>query len=654
MPRAFPPSNLSRLITLITVVTVVGILYFAHAILVPLALAILFTFVLTPLVTRLERWGVNRAVAVVGVVLICCLIVLFIGWIVGGQLSNLADNLDRYRGTIEQKIVAFSPRNGTWMKLTRVANELEEKMEKPATQPATHPTTAQSSTQPTTVPAEAVAETLGDGIPPPGPPPIPVSVVQTRTAPISVFEQYLGLALGPLATAGLVIIFVIFILLRREDLRDRLIKLVAHGSLTITTQAIDDAGARISRYLLMQSIVNICFGFAMGLGFRIIGIPNAFLWGLLCTVLRFIPYIGTWLAACFPLSLALAVFPDNRHLLYTAIFYVTGEIVVANFIEPYLYGSSTGMSEVAVLLAAVFWAWLWGPIGLLLSTPLTTILVVVGKHFPQMAFLDTLLSDTPVLDPHMRYYQRLLALDENESGELVEEYLEKMPLENVYDVVVIPALAIAEEDRRHNQLNEERQQFITTAVGHHIERLAKRREELLKAAHEPASELKKVIDSLPLMNSEKATGAQSKFHATPITGRPEIHVVCFPAHSDADALIAAMLAQCLQIRGFSASFVDAAMLAGEMVQKIADESTNIVAISALPPRAVRSARYLCKRIQAADPKLPIAVGLWNLQVEMRLARRRISPLPSVHVANTLCKLIEQIDQLAKAVPISST
>jgi predicted PurR-regulated permease PerM len=641
MSRAPLPSNLSRLITLAMIVLVVAILYFANSILVPLALAILFTFLLSPVVTRLERWKIPRAPAVIGVVLLCCMLLLFIIWIVGGQLANLADNLDHYRGNIEGKITAFSPGHGTWLKLTRVADELQEKLEKPATQ---------ATTQPTTLPASVTKTAASDAlIPAPGAAPLPVSVVENKTAPLAMMQRYLGVALGPLAMAGLVTIFVIFILLRREDLRDRIIKLVAHGSLTITTQALDDAAERISKYLLMQSIVNICFGLCMGIGFRLIGIPNAFLWGLLCTILRFIPYIGTWIAACFPLSLALAVFPDNHHFVYTAIFYVVVELIVANFIEPSLYGSSTGMSEVAVLLAAVFWAWLWGPIGLLLSTPLTTILVVIGKHFPQMSFLDTLLSDTPALDPYMRYYQRLLALDENESGKLVEEYLEKMSLEDVYDTVVIPALVLAEEDRRQGQLDDQRQKFIIIAVSAHILRLNVRRMALEEAVQGKETELKEVVEGIPLPTSDKnPTHAEKKYHPTPITGRPEIHVLCLPAHSDADALVANILAQCLEIRGFSASFVDAAMLAGEMVQRVAAETTQIVAISALPPRAVRSSRYICKRLHAVSEDLPIAVGLWNTHVELRLARRRIAPEPSVHVAKSLCGLINVIDQMAKS------
>lgn len=640
MPRSPDSSNASRLIMLAMVVLVVAILYVAHAILVPLALAILFTFLLTPIVSRLEQWQVHRAPAVIGVVLICVLIIAAIGWVVGGQVSNLADNLDRYRGNIDHKILSLKPHNLSWIKFTRIANEFQEKLETPTTQ-STQPTTTPAEVLPATNPTFTQEQT-----------PVPVSVVQTKSEPLQIMEHDLGLALGPLATAGIVVVFVIFILLKREDLRDRIIKLVAHGSLTVTTQALDDAAARISRYIFMQSIVNLCFGFCMGLGFYLIGIPNSFLWGLLCAILRFIPYVGTWIAACFPLGLSLAVFQDNWHFIYTAIFYVLSEMILFNFIEPWVYGSSTGMSEVAVLLAAVFWAWLWGPIGLLLSTPLTTILVVIGKHVPQLQFLDTLLGDSPVLDPCMRYYQRLLAMDENESGSLVEEYLEKMPLENVYDSVVIPALALAEEDRRHGQLNEARQKFISDAVTAQIEFLGQRRLELEEESRQPKeSELKKVIENIPIFGGEK-TGqpADQKFHPTPITGSPDIRILCLPARSDFDALIARMIAQCLEIRGFSASFADATVLASEMVQRVATDSIHIVAISALPPSAVRHARYLCKRLHAPGPDLPIAIGIWDPHIDPKITKRRIAAERSVHVSTTLCDLITTIEQLAKSLP----
>ncbi|HEY1684760.1 MAG TPA: AI-2E family transporter [Tepidisphaeraceae bacterium] len=644
MARNTVPSNISRLVTLATIALVVTILYVAHTILVPLALAILFTFVLSPVVARLERWKVHRAPAVIGVVLICFMILLLIGWIVSGQLGNLADNLDQYRGNIAQKLINLSPHSQTWMKFTRVASEVEEKFDKPTTQ-----ATTQSATQPTTMPISSDGKiAVSDDNP------VPVAIVRSRSAPLDIMQEYLGYALGPLATAGLVIIFVIFILLRREDLRDRLIKLVAHGSLTITTQAIDDAAARISRYLTMQSLVNIGFGLIMGLSFWIIGIPNSFLWGLLCCIFRFIPYIGTWIAAIFPLGLSLAVFKTNGQFIATAIIYLAVELIIANFVEPYLYGSSTGLSEVAVLLAAVFWAWLWGPIGLLLSTPLTTILVVIGKHFPNLEFFDTLLSDTPVLDPHMRYYQRLLAMDENESLKLLEEYLEKMPLENVYDHVVIPALVLTEKDRRQGQLSEERQKFILTAVTNHIQRLGERREELKKKAEESEnqkpSELKKVIDNIPLINSEKIATPETQFYPVPTTGRPEIQVLCLPAHSDADSLTAAMLAQCLSIRGFTSNSLDVTLLAGEMMQKVQEKKPQIVAISALPPRAMRFSRYLCKRLRAWNEQLPIAVGLWNSRIDLRLAKRRLGLEGNIHAAKSLCSLIEVIDQLAKHFP----
>lgn len=644
MSRSPLPPNAVRFISLATFVIVVTILYFASAILVPLALAILFTFLLTPLVARLERRRIARTPAVIAVVAVCVFVILIIGWVVVRELGHLADNLDRYRGNIATKIEELHLNNGPWTKLTEVGRELQQKLSgaSPTTQASPH---SPSAVQPTV--ASPTSQPTAEN-------PLPVAVIRTKTPALETVQHYFGVLLGPLATTGLVIVLVIFILIRREDMRDRIIKLVAQGSLTVTTQALDDAGQRISRYLLMECMINGGYGVLLGIGLWLIGIPSAFLWGLFTAILRFVPYIGAWIAAFFPLALSLAVFPGYRHFIYTALLYIIVEASTVNFLEPYLYGTSTGMSEVAILLAAVFWTWLWGPIGLLLTMPMTTVLVVMGKYIPQLSFLNTLLGDQPVLAPHMRYYQRLLAMDREESEQLAEEYLRKMPLEDVYDTVVIPALALAEEDRRVGHLDESRDKFIRDAVGAHIQRLGEARAELEQeeAKRADESELQKIIDKFPRMGPDKALHVgQQKFHATPKTGVPDIHVLCLPAHSQGDGLIAAIVAQCLEIRGFTTHAVDSTALTGEVMEQVLSRPAQLIAVSALPPNAVRHARYLCKRLQQKGIQLPIVVGLWNSRTEARFVQRRISPGPNIHVASSLCALIGSIDQLARQIKI---
>src|SRR4029079_1516818 len=285
--------------------------------------------------------------------------------------------------------------------------------------------------------------------------------------------QYLGKLLSPVATAGLVIVFIIFMLIGRENLRDRMILLAGGGRLHVTTQAFDDAATRIGRFLTAQSLINISYGAVIALGLWIIdqafgngqgGVRTALLAGMICVVMRYIPYIGPWLGAAVPLALAFAGFPGNAVFLVTLAMFVGVEIVVSQAVEPNVLGSSTGLSTIAVLVSAVFWTWLWGPVGLLLSTPLTVLLVVMGKYVPQLAFLDILLGDEPVLSPAERLYQRLLALDQEEGTELVREQMASTSLEQVYENLLLPALAMAEQDQHRGRLDRERQNFIRQAM----------------------------------------------------------------------------------------------------------------------------------------------------------------------------------------------
>ena len=277
--------------------------------------------------------------------------------------------------------------------------------------------------------------------------------VQEPVTPLQTLREVGGPLVKPIATAGLVLVFVIFMLLQREDLRDRIIRLVGSGDVARTTEAMNDAAKRISRYLLMQLVINIFYGTSVGVGLYFIGVPNPILWGLLATILRFVPYVGPMIAALFPIALSFAVAPGWTLPLLTIALFVTLELIINNVLEPWLYGSSTGLSPVAVLVAAVVWTTLWGPVGLLLSTPLTVCLVVLGRHVPQLAFFDVLLGDEPALPPELKFYQRLLARDPDEATELAEEYLEDEPLEKLYDGVIIPALGLAEQDRLRGSLD---------------------------------------------------------------------------------------------------------------------------------------------------------------------------------------------------------
>jgi predicted PurR-regulated permease PerM len=347
---------------------VIAALYFARDLLIPLALAGLLTFLLAPLVTRLERW-IGRIAAVLLVVATIFSVTGVAGWVLTRQLVDLATRLPDYKINIETKIRSFQlPSSGPFKRLSETVAELKKDL---------HGSDAPTVSQATGKPGSAVA------VPASAAPAQQVQVVETSTAnPLQLLQVILSPLLGPLGTAGLVILLVIFMLLKREDLRSRLIRLIGQGRISATTRAMEDAGQRVSRYLLMQFLVNVTFGIAAAVGLFFIGMPNAILWGALATVLRFIPYIGPWIAAAFPIILSLAVSPTWMMPLLTLGIFVSLELICSNVVEPWLYGSSTGVSSIALIVAAVFWTWLWGPIGLLLSTPLTVCLVVIGRHVP--------------------------------------------------------------------------------------------------------------------------------------------------------------------------------------------------------------------------------------------------------------------------------
>jgi predicted PurR-regulated permease PerM len=405
MGTAAPPVSPAAMVA--AIVVVVGALYLGRDILIPLALAILLSFMLAPVVIRLRRLGLGRIPAVVAVVLLLFLALLGLGSIVASQVVHLADNLPRYEWNLRSKIrdlrIAI-PSGGVVERTSEMLRDLGQELEEAA------------------APAEKEAKS---GAEPEAPKPVPVQVQEPQAPPLQTLRELGGPLVAPIATAGLVVVFVIFMLLQREDLRDHVIRLLGARDVARATEAMDDAARRISRYLLMQLVINVLYGIPVGVGLYFLGVPNPVLWGLLATVLRFIPYVGPVIAALFPIALSFAVAPGWTLPLLTIALFVTLELFSNNVLEPWLYGSSTGLSPVAIVVAAVFWTALWGPVGLLLSTPLTVCLVVLGRHVPQLGFFHVLLGDEPALAPELKFYQRLLARDPEEATELAEEYLEK-------------------------------------------------------------------------------------------------------------------------------------------------------------------------------------------------------------------------------------
>src|ERR1700675_4020774 len=551
--RTSSAENISRILTLVAAVVVITALYFARVMLVPLGLAVLFTFGLAPLVRVLERIRIPRFVAIFVVVGVAVSGIGIMGWTVGNQLIDVTNQLPSYKTNIKEKIDTIrNPKNRRLDKAANAMKELgKEITENPPTPNELAPSLKNSGNSKVTSQQ---------------PKAVPVQVFQPASNPL----ESLNSVITPLGSAVIVVVLTIFMLAGREDLRNRLIGLVGRGHLNVMTQALDDAGSRVSRYLLLQLVINACFGVVIGLGLYFIGIPNSMLWGVVAGLLRFLPYVGSPLASVLPILLSLAIFPTWTGPVATIGFYLIAEMLVGNFLEPLIYGAHTGISSFAILFAAIFWTLIWGPIGLLLSTPLTVCLVVLGRHVPALSFLNIMLGDQPVLSPEAHYYQRLLASDQAEAKQVLEEYLKTNSLEDLYDSVLIPALALAEQDRHHDDLEEITEQFICKSTKELLDELGD------KSKEPAAAEVQKAQSDLAALSAPKI----SVHHPAHVTS-----VVCIPARDEADEIVAIMLTELLEPPGYHAQAISIGTTA-EMLAKVNEAAPDIVFFSALPPFAL--------------------------------------------------------------------
>ena len=452
--RAGGESVSGGLTTVLLAVVVVAALYFGRDVLVPVALAVLLSFVLAPLVRLLQLWYIPRTLAVITVVLIAFAAILGAGALVVAQVNQLASDLPQYQSTLREKIQALrgvAAGTGTLERASEVLQELQKEIDKPGT--------AAPSSAPS--PGE---RRLPDR-------PIPVEVRQPDPGALQTLAALITPLVRPLTTTGIVVIFVIFILLQRQDLRNRLVRLAGAQDLQRTTAALDDAGQRLSRLFLMQLALNAGFGLVIGAGLWVIGVPNAPLWGMLAMILRFVPYIGAVIAAILPLVIAAAVGPIGPWCYGPPYCSSSSSRSPGMSIEPLLFGHSTGLSPVAVIAAATFWTWLWGPIGLILATPLTVCLVVLGRHVERLEFLDVMLGDQPPLTPAEMIYQRMLAGDPVEAAEQAEIILKEKPLAAYYDEVLLEGLKLAQADADRGLIGDEHMLGIRDAVAEIVDDL---------------------------------------------------------------------------------------------------------------------------------------------------------------------------------------
>lgn len=561
-------------------------LYFAQDLLVPFALAALLTFLLAPLVTRLERF-LGRVASVLLVVALILGGATAGGWVLTRQLVDLATKLPDYKENIVAKLRSLKvPSGGKFAEVSKTVEELKQEL--PGAEP---PKVAQVEGDPST------AVVTG----PAGPPAVPVEVINTSKAnPLELTQALLAPLLGPLGTAALVLLLLIFLLLKREDLRSRMIRLIGQGRISSTTKAMDDAGARVRRYLLMQLVINVTYGIPVAIGLYFIGVPNAVLWGASATILRFIPYVGPWIGAGIPTLLSLAVSPGWTMPLLTIGMFILLELVSNNVLEPWLYGSSTGVSPVALIIAAVAWTWLWGPVGLILATPLTVCLVVLGRHSRRLSFLSVLLSDEEALTPDEDFYHRLLTSSDQDEIEFVEAFLKTKTKTELYDAVFIPALIAVERDRRLDLLDDAQSEHIEQSLRDLVEDLG------ASPPAPPAAE--------PEQEETSTVGTQ------PTLVR---HLCCVPARAERDHLAAMMLAQLLRRKGHEAQTVPAKLDIDALIRLVRDAGVDGVCISVVAPSTVLHARYLCLKLRASLPHLTIVVGLWGNNENLEDATRRV-------------------------------
>jgi len=576
-------------------VLVVAVLYWAQAVLVPLALAMLISFVLSPPVTFLQRW-IGRIAAVLVVVLLVFTGLGLASWAAGTQVSHLADDLPRYRENIAQKIsdVRGVGQGGSVEQVQQTVKEIQEQIAGP-------PPASGTSRQ-------------------------PVIVQSQKVTSLTDFSSWLGPALGPLSTAGFVAALVIFMLLEREELRGRVFGLVGHGHLAVTTKAFDEAASRVSRQLLMQTLVNAIYGAAVGVGVWWIGVPYPLLWAALGAALRFIPYLGPIVAAAGPILIGLAALPGWTKPLSVVGLFLVLELFTNLVLETVLYAGAAGVSQVALLVAVGTWTWLWGSMGLLLATPLTVCLVVLGKHVPGFEFLSTLMADSPALSPDVSYYQRLLARDQSEASEIVQRHMASQPTETVYDALMLPAFNYAERDRIEGRLSEDEEQTI-------VEQTRELLGDVDRFQHTlPANEVpEEETTSPPIEHTES---------------RIPVNVLGYPANGQADAIALQMLAQLVEADGIRLDVTSVRLLSSEVIDLVRTTGARLICIADLPPSPPSKTRYLVRKLRSAVPEVTILVGRWAPPELADEDRSSLTDDGAHHVASTLLDTRDQLRVLA--------
>jgi predicted PurR-regulated permease PerM len=591
-------TEFSRIGPFLALAVTVLILYFARELLIPFAFALTLSFMLAPAVSRLESRRVPRVLAVAITGILAFTLICGVGYVVSRQLLNVARSLPEYRTSIKLKFASVHSQavqsfENAWEAVGGIGSDLTRNADTTPAGPQQTPTPIQ-----------------------------PVRVIDPDRTQLQAATEILMRFLRPIGTFGVVIVFTIYLLMKREDLRHRILLLAGMGRISVMTQALQDAATRISQYLLFQAAVNAAYGICFGFGLFLIGVPNATLWGVLAAILRIVPYIGTATSLILPLIVSVAIFSSwSQPLLILALF-LTLELTSTNFVEPWLFSTRTGISSLALLAMAIFWALLWGWPGLILSTPLTVCIVVMGRYLPQLSFLHTLLGTDAELSTEALFYERLLAMDQQEAHAVANRYLEGKPLVELYDSVLIPALALVEQDRHQGTLDDVRCNFFFLSISELIAELTDYHQKELPTV--PASP-----EPFPLRSRLS-----------------DFAIVCISASDQADELTTHMLVQLLERAHHQTLHLPSASVSTEILESLATEPNTVVFISALPPFAFSQARNICQRVRLHLPHNRIVIGLWNTpddpdQTPDLTIERFGNGKPTV-IVNTLAQALRQV------------
>jgi predicted PurR-regulated permease PerM len=565
-------------------VCIVAALYFARDVLIPISLAVLISFVLAPLALALRRVGLSRGPAVIAVVVLTFGAILGIGAIGTSQISQLAEQLPQYQLNIRDKIRTL--KGATNSKTAAQATAVIEDISKEISGSKAVPSAQQS------LPAGSKDVA-----------PIPVEIRTANSNPLKVAVDFLQPIISPLATTALVILFVIFILLQREDLRDRVIKLLGTREMHRTTEAMDQAASRLSRYFFLQTLLNAGFGVVIGLGLWFIGVPSPLLWGIFAMLMRFVPYIGSLVAAILPIALAAAVDPGWTMVIATSALFLIGEPLMGQAVEPLVFGHQTGLSPIAIVIAATFWTWLWGPIGLILATPLTLCLVLLGQYTRRLEFLHVLLGDQPALTPAEGFYQRLIAGDPAEIIDQAEAQLTELPLVEYYDDVALQGLVLAQHDAGSGELAIDRQELLFEGVATLIEGLSENRGQPIEEARERDGEKTAAtteVAPLPAAGIEK-----------PVAVAPS--VLCVGGRGPIDQAAAALLVQVLGLAGTVATLGEVEGTVKLAAVRDLHPTVATICVSYVATARIAQVRFMVRRLRRTFPAAKIVIGLWHMR-----------------------------------------